>query len=351
FIRQLQRGLGGALGGGRGGRSGGGLGPMLLVLAVAIVIWVGLPNSGWFMVAPNQQGVILRFGDYHRSAGPGFHLKLPIPFERVLKPAVTQLNEIQIGGIADVPRGRGASAETDSLMLTGDENIVDLEFTVQWVINTEATADYLFNIDNPDTVVRAVTESAMREVIGQTALQPIITEDIGGVARRVRDIVQATLNEYEAGVTITDVLVQRPTLPQAENPNDRGDVTRDPLAAYLDVENAQQENQKTIQDARAYANRVIPEARGDAQRIREAAAGYRDSVVAEAAGDAERFRLIYEQYRLAPQVTRQRMFLETMEKVLGASNKVILDEENGSGSGLVPYLPLNEFTRNQGASR
>jgi membrane protease subunit HflK len=346
LIRQFQRALGRLLGsgGGRGGRGGSGA-PILLVIALGLVVWVVWPGSGWYQVRPDQQGVVLRFGAFNRTTPPGAHLKLPIPFERVQLPNVTELNTVQIGvGREGVGTARTrTSSDTDSLMLTGDENIVDLSFTIQWVINTERTTDFLFNLEEPREAVQAVSEAAMREVIGQTALQPIISQEIASVSGRVQAKIQETLDAYEAGVTITSVLIQRPTLPEADNPNDRGNVERDPRTAFLEVENAEQEKQKSIQDARAYSNSVIPDARGRAQQIVEEARGYRDSVIAEAAGDAERFDLIYEQYRLAPEVTRRRMFLETMEQVLRRANKVILDEGEGS-SGVVPYLPLNELT-------
>jgi membrane protease subunit HflK len=345
LIRQFQRALGRLLGtgGGRGGRGGRGA-PILLVLALGLIVWVVWPGSGWYQVGPEQQGVVLRFGAYHRYTGPGFALKLPIPFERVQLPNVNELNTVQIGVGRDgtvAVRGRAVS-ELDSLMLTGDENIVDLSFTVQWVINTERTRDFLFNLEDPREAVRAVSEAAMREVIGQTGLQPIISQEIAGVAGRVQAKIQETLDAYQAGITITSVLISRPTLPEADDPADRGNVERDPRTAFLEVENAEQERQKSIQDARAYSNSVIPDARGRAQQIVEEARAYRESVIAEAAGDAERFNLIYEQYRLAPEVTRRRMFLETMEQVLRRSNKVILDQGEG-GSGVVPYLPLNEL--------
>jgi modulator of FtsH protease HflK len=190
--------------------------------------------------------------------------------------------------------------------------------------------------------LRMVAESVMREVIGQSSVRPIISNEIGGIAARVREGMQATLDQYEIGIVVTEVAIDRPTLPQAQDPARRGDPTQDPLAAFRDVENAEQEKQKAIQDARAYANRVVPEARGNAQRLIEEANGYRESLVAEANGQAERFRSIYNEYRLAPQVTRQRMYLETMERVLGSADKILLDNE---GSGVVPYLPLNELKR------
>jgi membrane protease subunit HflK len=351
LIRQLQRGIGRLFGsgGGRGGRSGSRGAPIILVIAVGLIVWAVWPNSGWYQVGPAQQGVVLRFGAFHRSTPPGFALKLPYPIEQVLLPNVQAVNRIEIGDNREGVAAARRTADSESLMLTGDENIVDLAFTVQWRVNTAQTTDYLFNLDDVNETIRAVSEAAMREVIGQTALQPIISNEIAAVENRVQEKIQETLDAYQAGVTVAEVAIVRPALPEADNPADRGNVERDPRAAFLDVENAEQEKQESIQIARAYANRVIPEARGAAQATIEAANGYRDGVVAEAAGDAERFNLIYDQYRLAPEVTRRRMFLETMEQVLQRADKVILDE-GASGSGVVPYLPLNELNRSSGSN-
>lgn len=340
LIRSMQKGLGGfgARGGGRGGRGGGKGGPAILVLAGAALLAIWVISSSFYVVGPAEQGVVLRFGQFDRTTNSGLHFKLPTPFERVETIDVVDLKTLTIGATGDRRGDR-----TDSLMLTGDENIVDLTFTIQWRIDEANTFDFLFNVDDPEQALRAVSESVMREVIGQSNVRPIISNEIGGIAQRVREKIQETLNEYEVGIIVTEVAIDRPTLPEAENPQFRGDVTLDPLAAFRDVENAEQEKQKAIQDARAYANRVVPEARGQAQRTIEEANGYRDSVIAEATGEAERFRQIYEQYRLAPEVTRQRMYLETMEGVLANSDKVLLD--NDGGAGAVPYLPLNEINR------
>ncbi len=341
-IRQLQGRMRGIFGGGKGG--GGGFAPAALLIALALIVWVVWPGSGWYIVQPNEVGVVLRFGKFHREDPNGFHLKLPFPIERAETPTAQESRSTPIDGSSAVRRGR-AGPSPDTLMLTGDGNIVDLQFTVQWEIGDRPgdVANYLFEIDEPEQALISVSESAMREVIGQTPLQPILANEIGDIRRQVQTLIQDTLDEYKSGIQIRNVIIERPTLPSAENQADRGNVERDPLAAFRDVENAEQERQRSIEDARAYANRVVPVARGEAEQIIQQANAYRDSVIAEAAGQSERFRLVYEQYRLAPEVTRQRMFLETLEKVLGRSEKVILDDQGGQG--VVPYLPLNELNR------
>lgn len=350
LIRQMQDRFGKMFGGGRGGR-GGGFAPIALVLIMALGAWVAWPGSGWYIVEANQVGVVLRFGKFHREEGNGFHLKLPYPLEVAETPAAEESQTARIDGSQRGQRGaRSGQTSSETLMLTGDGNIVDLQFRVQWEVGNRPgdVADFLFKIDDPEGALLSVAESAMREIIGQTPLQPILANEIGDISRRVQALIQQTLDEYEAGIEIRNVIIERPALPSAENPGDRGNVERDPLAAFRDVENAEQERQRSIEDARATANRVVPEARGDAERIIQQANAYRDSVIAEAAGEAERFRLIYEQYRLAPEVTRQRMFLETLERVLGSSEKVIIDDEGG---GVVPYLPLNELNRGGAGAR
>src|SRR4029078_7824507 len=217
----------------------------------------------------------------------------------------------------------------ESLMLTGDENIVDIDFVVFWRIND--AAKYLFNIQNPDTTVKEVAESAMREVVGQSNIQPILTQERQKTEEAVQALMQRTLDSYGAGIQIDQVQLQK------------GDPPAQVIDAFRDVQAARADQERLQNEAQAYANRIIPEAKGEAERILQAAQGYRDKVVAESKGEADRFLKIYQQYKLARDVTRQRMFLETMERVLGDTDKVIVDEM--AGSGVVPYLPLSEFTK------
>jgi len=311
----------------------GGKGFALLVVA-AIALW---GFSGFYRVEPDELGVVMRFGKYVRDAKPGLNYHLPYPIESVLTPKVTRINRIDIGmrliedprratGIRDVPE--------ESLMLTGDENIVDVDFSVFWMIKPGGAADYLFNIQDPRTTVKAVAESAMREVIGHSNIQPILTGARQTIENAVQQLMQKTLDEYGAGILITQVQLQK-----VDPPTQVIDAFRDVQAARADQERAQNE-------AQTYANRVVPEARGKVAQIVQAAEAYREQTVAEAKGQTSRFLQVYEQYRKAPQITRDRLYLETMERVLGGTDKIIIDSGGSQGgSGVVPYLPLNELTR------
>jgi len=218
-------------------------------------------------------------------------------------------------------------------MLTGDENIVDVDFSVLWRIKTSGVGDYLFNIQNPEGTVKAVAESAMREVIGRSEIQPILTGARQTTEVAVQELMQKTLDHYGAGITVQQVQMQK-----VDPPAQVIDSFRDVQAARADLERAQNE-------AQTYANRVVPEARGRAAQILQAADAYKSQTVAEAVGQTARFTKIYDEYKKAPDVTRRRMYLETMERVLGGTDKVILDSNGQSGTGVVPYLPLGELTR------
>jgi len=221
----------------------------------------------------------------------------------------------------------------ESLMLTGDENIVDVDFSVLWRIKPNGVGEYLFNIQNPEGTVKAVAESAMREVIGRSDIQPILTGARQGIETGVQELMQKTLDTYGAGV-----LVQQVQLQKVDPPAQVIDSFRDVQAARADLERAQNE-------AQTYANRVVPEARGRAAQILQAADAYKSQTVAEATGQTSRFGKIYDEYKKAPEVTRKRMYLETMERVMAGTDKIILDSNGQSGSGVVPYLPLNELAR------
>lgn len=321
-VRQMQRNLGGIFGGGGGGKSGSGGGGSAfgfgLILLILVAVWFAIPGSGWYQVGPNQNGVVLRFGEYTRTTNPGLHFKLPTPIETVLLPEVTTTNSITIG---NGPEGQ---------MLTRDENIVDLDFAVQWRVDLsypDGVRDYLFNVRRPENTVRAVAESAMREVIGTSDLEFIITEGRGEVSQRTRELVQATLNEYEAGIQILQINLQTAQPPASV------------IESFRDVDVAEQDAERARLEATAHANRVIPAARGVAAQLTQSAQAYRDSVIAQAQGDADRFVSIYEEYAQAPEVTRQRMYLETMERVFARSDLLVLDGE----AGALPYLPLNEL--------
>ena len=323
----------------------GGKGFALIGLA-ALAIW---GFSGFFRVDPDELGVVLRFGKYTRDARPGLNYHLPYPIESVLTPKVTRVNRIDVG-MRVVEDRRGTvmrDVPEESLMLTGDENIVDVDFSVFWLIKASGAGDYLFNIQNPEGTVKAIAESAMREVVGRSNIQPILTGARQNIETAVHELMQRTLDEYGAGIQITQVQMQK-----VDPPNQVIDALRDVQAARADLERAQNE-------AQTYANRVVPEARGRVAQVTQAAEGYREQTVAEATGQTSRFLKVLEQYQKAPDVTRQRMYLETMERVLAGTDKIIIDPTQGS-QGVVPYLPLNEMRaprqapqaqRNQGANQ
>ncbi len=303
-----------------------------LVLLGAVVLW---GFSGFFRVEPDELGVVLRFGKYSREATPGLNYHIPYPIETVLTPKALRVNRIDVGMrlVEDARRGTAArDVPEESLMLTGDENIVDVDFTVFWRIKPKGVGDYLFNIQNPEGTVKAVAESAMREVVGRSEIQPVLTGARQNTETAVHDLMQKVLDNYQAGILVTQVQMQK-----VDPPAQVIDSFRDVQAARADLERAQNE-------AQTYANRVVPEARGRAAQITQAAEAYREQTVAEAKGQASRFSQVYEQYKKAPDVTRQRLYLETIERVLAGSDKIILDAPTGSG-GVVPYLPLSELTR------
>src|SRR5512140_386560 len=298
-----------------------------LLLVGALAIW-GL--SGFFRVQAEALGVVLRFGKHVRTVEPGLNYHLPYPIETVLLPKALRVSTISIGMtlIEDASR-RGRTMRDvpeESLMLTGDENIVDVDFTVLWRIKPNGVGNFLFNIQNPEGTVKAVAESAMREVIGRSQIQPILTGARNTTEQAVQELMQKTLDTYGAGVTVQQVQMQK-----VDPPAQVIDSFRDVQAARADLERAQNE-------AQTYANRVVPEARGNVARITQSAEAYKSQTVAEATGQTSRFLKIYEQYTKAPEVTRERMYLETMERVLGGADKIILDSSAG-GSGVVPYLP------------
>jgi membrane protease subunit HflK len=310
----------------------GGKGFALIGLA-ALAIW---GFSGFFRVNPDELGVVLRFGQYVRDAKPGLNYHLPYPIESVLTPKVTRVNRIDIGMrlVEDARRGNTMrDVPEESLMLTGDENIVDVDFSVLWIIKPNGASDYLFNIQNPEGTVKAVAESAMREVVGRSDIQPILTGARQNVETAVHDLMQKTLDDYSAGIQISQVQMQK-----VDPPTQVIDSFRDVQAARADLERAQNE-------AQTYANRVIPEARGRVAQITQAAEAYREQTVAEAKGQTARFLKVLDEYKKAPDVTRERLYLETMERLFSGTDKIILDSSVGSGTGVVPYLPLNELNR------
>jgi len=321
------------------GGSGGNIGMRGILAGVVVLalIWLG---SGFYRVQPDEQGVVLRFGEYLKTTQPGLNYRLPYPIESVYTPKVTRVNRVDVGMRAgedtrSVRQGAVRDVPEESLMLTGDENIIDIDFSVFWVIKD--AGDYLFNIQNPVGTVKAVAESSMREVVGESNIQPLLTEGRLQAQARVSDLMQNLLDEYGAGIRITQVQIQGSNPPAAV------------IDAFRDVQAARADAERARNEAESYANRVLPEARGQAERIEQEAAAYRDQTVEEAEGQARRFLSIYGEYAQAPDVTRQRMYLETMERVLNKMNKVLIDGD--SGSGVVPYLPLPEVERRRAATQ
>jgi len=305
-------------------------GPLILLLAAVALAVVGF-YAFTFTVRPDELGVVLRFGKFDRQEPPGLHFRLPYPIEEVRLPKVTVANRTEVGfrGVTD-NRARAVQSQEvldESLMLTGDENIVDIGFVVLW--NIKDAAAYLFNIENPEKTVKEVAESAMREVVGKSRVQDVLTEKRSQIEQEVRDLVQRTLDNYNAGINVTQLQMQR-----AEAPTQVIDAFRDVAAAAID-------QRRIVNQAYAYANKVVPEARGEVQRILQEAQAYKERVIAEAQGEADRFLNVLEEYRKAPDLMRQRLYLETMERVLSSTDKIIIDS-NGS-QGVVPYLPLDQL--------
>jgi len=305
--------------------------PIFFGLIALIIIWA---LTGLYRVLPDEQGVVLRFGKFVSTTQPGLNYHIPYPVENVFTPKVTKVNRMDIGfrsgsdtgfstggGVADVPE--------ESLMLTGDENIVNIDFSVFWVIKD--AGKFLFKIQDPQGTVKAASETAMREVIAKSKIQPILTEGRSKIEIETQQIIQNILDEYESGIQITQVQTQK-----ADPPDQVIDAFRDVQAARADMERSKNE-------AQAYANDVIPRARGEAAKILQAAEAYKKEVVAKAEGEASRFISIYNEYAQAKQVTQERMYLETMEKVMADIDKVIIDKN--AGSGVVPYLPLPELKK------
>ena len=305
--------------------------PIFFGLIVLLIIWA---LTGLYRVLPDEQGVVLRFGKFVTTTQPGLNYHIPYPVENVFTPKVTKVNRMDIGfrsgsdtgfssggGVADVPE--------ESLMLTGDENIVNIDFSVFWVIKD--AGKFLFKIQDPQGTVKAAAETAMREVIAKSAIQPILTEGRAKIEIETQEIIQSILDEYNSGIQITQVQTQK-----ADPPDQVIDAFRDVQAARADMERAKNE-------AQAYQNDVIPRARGEAAKILQQAEAYKKQVVAKAEGEASRFISIYNEYALAKVVTQERMYLETMERVLADIDKIIIDKN--VSSGVVPYLPLPELKK------
>ena len=312
-------------GGLRGGRG------LILLVVAAIALWL---LSGFYRVQPDEQGVVLRFGEWTRTTPPGLNYHLPGPIESVLTPKVTRVNRIEVGlrSVGETTRGLPVrDIAEESLMLTGDENIVDIDFTVFWVIKD--AGKFLFNIRNPEATVKLTAESAMREVIGQTPIQSALTEGRNEIEQGTRTRVQQLLDDYGAGIE-----VRRVQLLKVDPP---GPV----IDAFVDVQRARADLERLRNEAEAYRNDILPRARGEAEKMIQDANAYREEITNKAKGEAERFIKVLESYQASKEVTTQRIYLETLEEVFRGMNKVIIDSSAQGGPGVVPYLPLPEIQK------
>ncbi len=330
FVRKGQERLRGLMGGrggfgrGVGGDRGGGprisRGGLAFVILILIAGWLFL---SFYRVDTSEQSVELLFGEYYQTGTEGLNFA-PWPIIRKEILPVTRENTEDIGV------GSGARLD-EGLMLTGDENIVDIDFQVVW--NIRDLPSFLFNLAAPRDTIRAVSESAMREIIARSNLAPILNRDRGIIAQELQELIQETLDSYQSGVNIVRVNF------------DKADPPRGVIDAFREVQAAEQTRDTLEKQADAYANQVVAEARGEAARLQQEAEGYRAQVVNEAEGEASRFLAVLEEYSKAEEVTRKRLYIETIEKVLGEVDKIIIDESAESSQGVVPYLPLNEIRK------
>ncbi|MDR3517017.1 MAG: FtsH protease activity modulator HflK [Azospirillaceae bacterium] len=317
---RFKRLLPGGMGSGRG---------FAVVGAALVVIWLA---SGFYRVQADEQGVVLRFGQWIRTEQPGLRYHLPLPIESVLTPKVTRVSRIEIGFRSGGENARGVSGREmpdESMMLTGDENIIDIQFTVLWAIKD--AGQFLFKIRDPEMTVKKAAESAMREVIGRTEIQPALTEARQDIENSTRQLLQQILDQYQAGVEITQVQLQKVDPPAAV------------IDAFNDVQRARADRERVRNEAEAYRNNIIPVARGEVERLIQEASAYREQVVSLAQGDAQRYKSVYSAYTQAKDVTTRRLYLETMEGILRNTPKVVIDSK--AGQGVVPYLPLSDLMR------
>jgi membrane protease subunit HflK len=343
IIAKIQAWLRGLLPAGPGGKRprlprSGGRGLILLGLVV-VVVWLA---TGFYRVQPDEEGVVLRFGAFNRTSLPGLNYHIPWPIESVVTPSVTRINRVEIGfrpnGVADSSTGlrmtsRGLVENTaapdttipaESLMLTGDENIIDIDFAVFWRVRD--APDYLFNTRHPDETVKAIAESLMREVIGRTPIQPALTEARARIEQDVLTGMQTVLDNYHSGIEVTQVQLQKVD-PPAEV-----------IESFRDVQRANTDADRARNEAQSYANDIVPRARGDAARITAEADGARQASIAEATGQAQRFLSVYAAYQAAKDVTLRRLYIETMQEIVTKTPTVVVDD---SVRGLLPLLNLN----------
>ena len=325
FLRRSQERVRRMMPGGFG--TGRGVG---LIVIVAFALWIA---SGFYRVQPDEVGVVLRFGEWVSRTDPGLRWHIPAPIETVLLPKVTRINSLDIGFRAspEVRGSRGRSVPEEGLMLTGDENILQIEDTVFWKIDD--VGKYLFNIASPEATVKAAAESAMRQVIGQMQANYALAEGRSQIESNTMRLLQAILNDYGAGVLITQIQLRAVDPPTQV------------IDAFRDVQRAKTDSDRAKNEAEGYRNDIVPRARGEAQRQIQEAEGYRQQVEAQAEGEAARFISVYDAFKKAPDVTRQRLYLETMEQVLRNNSKFIIQDSAVGSQGVLPFLPLGDGAR------
>lgn len=313
--------------------SGGGGGKGLFLIGlVAVLIWLG---TGFYRVQPGEQGVELMFGEYVKNTGPGLNYWFPTPIGDAITLNVEQTRSIEIGFRGSEAGRSVRDVRQESLMLTADQNIIDIDFIVQWRIKN--ASDFLFNIRDPETTIKLAAESAIREIVGQTPLEEALTVRRQQVEDQTRELLQQILDFYGAGVAVAEVK------------QDKVDPPAEVIDAFNDVQSARQDQERSQNEAIAYRNDIVPRAKGQAQRIIQDATAYKERIIKEAEGEAERFISVYNTYVGAKDVTTRRLFLERMQQIMSESEKIIIDTETGQGGGVVPYLPLNELRK--GASQ
>lgn len=310
---------------------GGSFGKLLPAIVLILIVLWGV--TGFYRVQPDEQGVPLVFGKWDGlTTAEGLHWNWPRPVGQVFTPKVTTSNQVNIGVAAASRRGASARDRADeSMMLTSDQNIVDLQFTVFWKIKN--AGDFLFNIRNPEATVTVAAESVMREVVGQTPFNDVVTVGREAVEQRSQELLQKILDQYQSGILIEGIKLQNSAPPS------------EVIDAFLDVQRARQDKDRLQNEAEAYANSIVPEARGRSEQMVRAGEAYKERLLKEAEGEAARFDSVYQAYKTAPEVTRRRMYLETIGEVLGSAQKVIIDQQGGARGGVVPYLPLPEIQK------
>ena len=307
-----------------------------ILIIVALIIWLA---TGFYRVEPDEQGIELLFGKWNQvTTEPGLHYFFPTPFGKTMTPKVESIRKINVGYRSASELGFSSNSSDrnvleESLMLTGDQNIVDVHFTVLYKIKD--AGKFLFKLRNPETTVKDMSESVMREIVGQRDLEFLLTGGRQEVEQVVRSDLQDILDEYESGILVQSIQLQSVNPPALV------------IDAFDEVQRARQDKEKLVNEANSYMNKIVPNARGDAAKLVQEATAYKEQVIKQAEGVAQNFIDVYNSYKETKYVTRQRIYLETLTEVLEGPNKIILDS-TGEGQGVVPYLPINELIKNKG---